>query len=215
MTRTRSSRLDFPTTGVREGFTLIELMIVMAVIIVLAGMAVPAFGSTMARSRLQSNASQMVQDLALVRDTAITYQQDLYMYVCTSPASDATVYYYELCQKDVVIKTHYTPEDSPVSGAFVRRELQYGMHFGAPVHGTLVTAFDPATYLVLVYCCGKDSYFRGQPGLVSDSLAPPYTTFAGSVGVPAVVIPIVDASSRTWYVTIGPAGRASSVGSAP
>ena len=61
-----------------RGFSLIELIVVVAVMIILAGMAVPAFGTTLARMRIQTNASQMVQDLRLVRDNAITYQQDLY-----------------------------------------------------------------------------------------------------------------------------------------
>src|SRR5450756_1990107 len=103
-----------------SGFSLIELIIVVAVTIVLAGMAVPAFGATLARSRIQTNASRMVQDLRLVRDSAITYQQDLYIYVCTSPASDRTAYYYELFQKDPTnvaeASKHYTPADTPVSG---------------------------------------------------------------------------------------------------
>lgn len=213
MTHTRSSRLDFPTIKAGKGFTLVELMVVMAVIIVLAGMAVPAFGATLARSRIQSNASQMVQDLQLVRDSAIIYQQDLYTYVCTDQDSSPTVYYCELFQKDpanlVEASKHYVPTDAPVAGKFVRKDLLYGMSFETPVHG-VTTTVDGKDYLVLAYCCGKDSHFRGQPVLVGSTLAPPYTVFSGSVGIPSIAIPIVASSSRTWYVTIGPAGQARS-----
>jgi type II secretory pathway pseudopilin PulG len=200
-----------------RGFTLIELIVVVASIIILAGMAVPAFGTALARSRIQSNASQVVQDLRLVRDSAIIYQQDLYVYVCTSPVSARTVYYYELYQKDPLNQTHYTPADSPVSGKFVQRAALYGMGFGLPVQsGGTALSFTAAIiggkgYLVLAYCCGTGSNFRGQPVVVSDMSVPTYTAFPGTVG-----IPVVDAAnSRTWYVTISPAGSATSRGISP
>jgi len=194
-----------------SGFSLIELVIVVAVMIVLAGMAVPAFGATLARSRIQTNASQMVQDLRLVRDSAISYQQDLYVYVCTSPASDRTVYYYELFQKDPLNEIHYTPSDDPVSGQFVQKTALYGMGFGLPVQVGSAYSFTAATvdgkeYLVLAFCCGKGSYFRGEPVVASDTSVPTYVAFSSAIG-----IPVVDAAnSRTWYVTVSPAGRASS-----
>jgi prepilin-type N-terminal cleavage/methylation domain-containing protein len=213
MTLARGGREPLTTVDLRRGFTITELMIVMAVIIVLAGVGVPAFGATLARSRIQSNASQMLQDLRLVRDSAIIYQQDLYVYVGTDQDSSPTVYYYELFQKDpanlVEASKHYVPTDAPVPGKFVRKDLSYGMSFGIPVHGSTTTV-GGKDYLVLAYCCGKDSHFRGQPVLVGGTLAPPYTVFSGSVGIPSVGIPIVDSSSRTWYVTVSPAGRASS-----
>jgi prepilin-type N-terminal cleavage/methylation domain-containing protein len=194
-----------------HGFSLIELIIVVAVMIILAGMAVPAFGTTLARSRIQTNAAQMVQDLRLVRDSAIAYQQDLYVYVRTSPVSGQTVYYYELFQKDPLNKIHYTPADDPVSGQFVQKTALYGMGFGLPVQSGSAYSFTPATvggkgYLVLAYCCGKLSNFRGQPVVVSDTSVPTYVAFSSAIG-----IPVVDtANSRLWYVTISPAGRASS-----
>jgi len=219
MTHTRKSREDLPTTGAGRGFTLIELIIVVAVMIVLAGMAVPAFGATLARSRIQTNASQMVQDLRLVRDSAITYQQDLYVYICTSPASGRTVYYYELFQKDPTnaaeASKHYTPADTPVSGKFVQKVLLYGMNFGLPVQSGAAYSFTAATvsgngYLVLAYCCGKGSNFRGQPVVVSDTSVPTYTTFSSAIG-----IPVIDSSSRTWYVVVSPAGRVNSTAVSP
>lgn len=194
-----------------SGFSLIELIIVMAVMIVLAGMAVPAFGATLARSRIQTNASQMVQDLRLVRESAITYQQDLYVYVCTSSVSDRTVYYYELFQKDPTNVTeaskHYTPADTPVSGKFVRKVLLYGMSFGQPAQSGSAYSFTAANgYLVLAYCSGKGSNFRGQPVVVSDTSIPTYVTFSGPIGIPIIDAP----NSRTWYMTISPAGQARS-----
>ena len=200
-----------------RGFSLIELIVVVAVMIILAGMAVPAFGTTLARMRIQTNASQMVQDLRLVRDNAITYQQDLYVYIRTSPASGPMVCYYELFQKDPTNVTeaskHYTPADTPVSGKFVRKVLLYGMSFGQPVQSESAYSFTAANgYLVLAYCCGKGSNFRGQPVVVNDTVTspPPYTPFSTPIG-----IAIVGSTSRTWYVTISPAGQARSSAVSP
>jgi prepilin-type N-terminal cleavage/methylation domain-containing protein len=199
-----------------RGFTLIEVIIVVGVVIILAAAAVPSFGSTLARMRIQSNASQMVQDLQLVRASAVTYQQDLYVYICTSPAASRTTYYYELFQKDPLNNVHYTPADTPVSGKFVKKVALYNMSVGVPfwsgptnISPTLTTS-DGRQYVVFVFCCGAGSNFRGQPGIVSSTLAPPYTAFSGVVG-----IPVVDSSSRTWYVTVSPAGQASSNGVSP
>ena len=200
-----------------RGFTLIEVIIVVGVIIILAAAAVPSFGSTLARMRIQSNASQMVQDLQLVRASAITYQQDLYVYVCTSPAANRTTYYYELFQKDPLNNVHYTPADTPVSGKFVRKDLLYGMVFGLPVQSGSAYSFTPATvggkgYLVLAFCCGEGSNFRGQPVVVNTTTTPAtYVPFSSS----AVGIPIIDSSSRTWYVAVSAAGQASSSGVSP
>jgi type II secretory pathway pseudopilin PulG len=190
-------------------------MVVVAVMIVLAGIAVPVFGTTLARSRIQTNASQVVQDLRLVRESAIAYQQDLYVYICTSPVADRTVYYYELFQKDPLNLTeslkHYTPHDAPVAGKFERKVALYNMGFGLPVQSGAAYTFTAATvdgkgYLVLAYCCGKGNHFRGEPVAVSNTIVPTYVTFSSSIG-----IPVVDAgNARTWYVTLSPAGRASS-----
>ena len=213
MMPSREGRKALPFAGVGKGFTLIELIIVIGVIIILAGAAVPSFGSTMARMRIQSNASQMVQDLRLVHDSAITYQQDLYVYICTSASTSATTYYYELSQHDPLHNTHYIPSDTPVPGKFVRKDLLYNMIFWPPVNsGAFTTIVGGKSYLVLAYCCGKGSNFRGQPVIVSDTSVPTYTPLTwGTIGIPIRDV----ASSRTWYVTVSPAGQASSSGVSP
>jgi Tfp pilus assembly protein FimT len=220
MTHTRRIREALPFG--RVGYTLIELMIVVAVMIAIAGMAIPSFGATLARSRIQTNSANMVQDLQLVRNSAISYQQDLYVYVCTNPASGRIVYYFELFQKDPTNLTessrHYTPADAPVAGRFERKVVSYNMALGLPVQSGSVYSFTAATvdgkqYLVLAYCCGKGSNFRGQPVVVSNvSATPPtYVAFSSAIG-----IPVVDAANaRTWYVNISPAGRASSTPVSP
>lgn len=197
-----------------RGFSLIELIIVIAVMIVISAMAVPIFGSTLARMRMQSSVAQVVQDLRQVRDTAILYQQDLYVYICTNPAADRTAYSYELFQKDPTNATeslkHYTPADAPVSGKFISKTVPYSMEFGLPVQSGSAYAFTPVTvggkqYFVLAFRCGKGSNFRGQPTLSSG------TTFSSAIG-----IPIVDAAnSRTWYVSLSPTGRSTAEAVSP
>ncbi|RIE08795.1 pilus assembly FimT family protein [Candidatus Cryosericum odellii] len=200
-----------------RGFSLIELIIVVAVTIILAGMAVPAFGTTLARMRIQTNASQMVQDLRLVRDSAITYQQDLYVYVCVTPtAAQRTTYFAEVSQKYPLTGVHYSPgTDTSVSDAFEKRTLLYNMVCGLPVQsGGAAYSYTSAdtvtagvnTYLVLVFHCGQGSYFRGQPTLLDG-------TFSGTIWIP--MQDSANQPTRYWYVGISPTGEPSSSGVRP
>lgn len=66
---------------VRRGFTLVELMLVVAIVMVLSAVAIPSFRDMAANQRLESAAWQMVYDLRLARADAIQYQQDLNVYV--------------------------------------------------------------------------------------------------------------------------------------
>ncbi len=63
MTRARCTRhIDRCGSG-RHGFTLLELTIVLVIIGTIAGLALPAYGSAVARYRLQSAAHQLRIDL--------------------------------------------------------------------------------------------------------------------------------------------------------
>jgi len=74
----RKSLCPGPTEHCRAaGFTLIELMIVVAIIIVLSGIAIPYGQAYISSQRLQEVAWQLVEDLRTVREAAILYQQDL------------------------------------------------------------------------------------------------------------------------------------------
>jgi prepilin-type N-terminal cleavage/methylation domain-containing protein len=177
----------------RKGFTLIELAVVVTVVAVVAGAAVPAFGRSLADARLQGTAAAMVQDLRRVREAAIIYQQDLNVYFCTFPQSGRTAYYVELFQKKPLafpLPGHYSPLDAPVSGRFERRDLPYGLILGLPKpfssYGYLS---DGKEYYVLTFRCGKDGHFRGQPSRNDTvTLCDPRT-------------------GRLWYVVVDTAGR--------
>ena len=55
-----------------KGFTLVELIIAIAIMIIMAAIAVPNFQSTMARMRLNGAARQVMTDLMAARMRAVT-----------------------------------------------------------------------------------------------------------------------------------------------
>ena len=183
------------------GFSLIELAVVVAVVAIVAGVGAPAFGRTLADARLQAAAAEMVQDLRQVREAAITCQQDLNVYFCTSPGASRTVYYVELFQKKPLtlpLPGHYSPLDDPVAGQFKRIDLPYGFALGLPkpfdCYGYLSNGKE---YYVLTFHCGKDGHFRGQPSR-NDTV----TLFDPRTG-------------RSWYVVVNNAGRVRSSATHP
>ena len=63
----------------RHGFTLLELMIALAIAGVLAAMATPSFAELLARQRLQAVAHQLQADIALARQEASRRGQTVYL----------------------------------------------------------------------------------------------------------------------------------------
>ena len=56
------------------GFSLLELIISIGLIVVLVGIAVPSFGSMMARSHLRTQTHQLIESLYIARNHALTEQ---------------------------------------------------------------------------------------------------------------------------------------------
>ncbi|MHB8071052.1 MAG: pilus assembly FimT family protein [Candidatus Cryosericum sp.] len=104
------------STRHRRGFTLIELMIVVAVTIILAGAAVAYGGTYLSRRRVESVAFQLVQDLRDVQSTAVFTRN--YTRVSFFPGAN-----------------YYTFEKS-AGGGVMRRDLNSTVGFASYIAGS-------------------------------------------------------------------------------
>jgi type IV fimbrial biogenesis protein FimT len=57
--------------SIKKGFTLIELMVTIAIIAILMAIALPSFQDTIARSKLETEANNILRDLNFARTEAI------------------------------------------------------------------------------------------------------------------------------------------------
>ncbi|MDM8347606.1 GspH/FimT family pseudopilin [Pseudomonas sp. sp1636] len=65
-----------------KGFTLIELMIVLAIIVIVSAVAVPGYQAMIASNRLTSSSNNLIGALQLARSEAVTRNQAVF--VCNS-----------------------------------------------------------------------------------------------------------------------------------
>jgi type IV fimbrial biogenesis protein FimT len=72
----------------KNGFTLVELMITLAVVAILLTVGIPSFRDFIYNSRLTTQANKFVADIAMARSTAIKYQRNAQ--ICVSTSYNAT-----------------------------------------------------------------------------------------------------------------------------
>jgi prepilin-type N-terminal cleavage/methylation domain-containing protein len=72
----------------RPGFTLLELLVTLAIAGVLAGTAVPALTGFIDRNRLQGAAELLIQELRQARHRALTFQRTSYFSVSATAGDD-------------------------------------------------------------------------------------------------------------------------------
>jgi prepilin-type N-terminal cleavage/methylation domain-containing protein len=188
---------SLPSSNSRGGFTLIELIIVVAIIVTISGISVPYLRGFIISERLQAVSWQLVQDLKTVKEDAILYQQDLKVYFCTNPAESRNFYLFETFLKNPLTLTHYNPGDTPDGKHFIRRDLDYKIQFDVHKPFTSYGYVGSKEYYYVTFFCGKDDHFRGQPSAIDH-------------------IELVDTSSgKKFYVIVDLAGRIRMSGTPP
>lgn len=189
-----------------RGFTLIELIVVVAIVLILAGAAVPNILGSIQRGRVQTAALQVGQDLRLVRENAILYQADLYFYVSSETGANMRYWYEQLpllesnglpaADRSITTNRYLPPVDgaaSPDSSRFIQGTLPFNMHVvsvSSSVSSYTSVAYNGHAYYEICFRSGKD-----------DSVIP------GSVAVSPVTIVVGDSSGHQWRVVVDAIGR--------
>ena len=216
------------------GFTLIELMIVIAIVVIMSAVAIPSFQSVMSGQRLQAVAWQMVQDLRTAREDAILYQQDLNVYINYSNPPGAPTdptnknnrsYKFETFQLDKDPTTqadqHHLPTDSTGSH-FTERVLQYGIVIDsiASTNSSSINFGVAKNYLVVCFRSGAGSAFRGEGDRVTVMNGANNRVNSASdtsmIDTSKLVIKLKDPSTgKFFYVIVEGTGKTSMYGSPP
>ncbi len=215
----------------RAGFTLIETLIVVAIVIIMAAVAVPSFKNMLVSERLQSVAFQMVQDLRQAREDAILYQQDLNIYFNydNTPVDylsginfNNRQYCFETYQEDPlsIPPEHYIPTDSP-NQYFKKRVLKYHIIISNITSTTASSVnFGAKNYFVISFRSGAGDTFRGEADIVTnmetdaagEKRIVSLSDYAG-IGTTPVIIELEDVpTGRKFYVRISATGKISMYG---
>lgn len=115
----------------QRGLTLIELMVVLATMAVLLGLAVPSFGAQLARHRLKAAAETLAADLAEARFEAARRGSALHVHVATGPQWCWTVATVSGC-------------DCASAQACQVKTVRSGDHPGVRIEQAQDAMFDPA-----------------------------------------------------------------------
>lgn len=211
--------------GMRKGFTLIELGVVLVIILVVSAIAIPSAQSFIATQRLQEVSWQIVQDLKSVREDAILYQQDLNVYfnynnTPVEPTNAANAnnrsYWFETFQLASVGNSHYIPTDA-ATVHFTGKALKYNIVIDSITAGasSIQVPSWGKNYFVLCFRSGAGSSFRGEGDWVTAMTGRLNSTLS-MVNTSKVTVKLRDPSTnRAYYVIVDGTGKISMYGSPP
>lgn len=210
-------------SGGKRGFSLFELMVVIAIVVIMSGMAVPYAVGFISSQRLKEVAWQMVQDFRLAKEDAVLYQQDLNVYINYNnfPVEPQKItnknnrsYFFETFQwgEDQTVQVennHYLPTDVG-TGHFIERMFKYSIIVESITNGTVSSiSVGGKNYFVLCFRAGAGNTFRGEADSIT-SMGSRVNSAASIVNNNGLTIKLKDASTnRVYYVVVKGMGKVS------
>jgi prepilin-type N-terminal cleavage/methylation domain-containing protein len=70
-------RVNVKHSHSQQGFTLVEILLVLAIFVLLASLSIPRFGSMVSRNHLKAATAQVMSDLMLARKRALSQQHSV------------------------------------------------------------------------------------------------------------------------------------------
>lgn len=97
--------------GTSRGFTLIELMVTIAVITVIAMMAAPSMSNLLEKRRYERNARELLLTLSQAKSQAILNRTnvDAYLVASSSNTNNATTLYWNVANNNITLAISPTP----------------------------------------------------------------------------------------------------------
>ena len=146
----------------QRGFTLIELMVALAVAIVLMGVAVPSFFESTARARLQGAVNELAIDLQYARSQAVRERAAVALTVAADGAS------YTITDPTSTLKTVTLPRGVTLTANTTvsydaLRSLSAAALFDATVSGVSGGLRVNTNALGRVQLCSPSGAFGGYP----------------------------------------------------